>query len=547
MVGIIRTSQILAGRAGVGVPRNRAATGLARLSGILWLVLLVLLLAAGGCSSLPEVAERRESMAVVATDGVLAREVRRLSGEHPGQSGVRLLGDGLDAFAARVALADAAVSSIDVQYYLFHNDMSGKLLIARLLDAADRGVRVRLLIDDMDTAGRDRVMAAIDTHPSFEIRLFNPFANRGRRLLEMIGRFGQVSRRMHNKSFTVDGLATVVGGRNVGDEYFSAHPDVAFGDLDMLAVGAVSREVSEQFDLYWNSELAFPISALTRNQAAEEDLVRARDQLTAYTRSMQHSAYADRIRQTGLVNELAEGRLDLTWGEAHAYYDLPQKLMLPPEDRSTHMTPKLRPLVEEAQDDLLIFSPYFVPGDAGVDFLAGLAGRDVKVRVLTNSLASTDVAAVHAGYSKYREPLLARGVGLYEVKPQPDRPQTGGEGWVGSSSRASLHAKTFVIDRSRLFVGSLNLDPRSAVLNTEMGIVFDSPRMAGGLADWFEENRRRVAYELTLEDSGDGRDTLEWKEGAADGERSWTRDPHTNALQRMLVGLLGFLPIEEQL
>jgi len=484
-------------------------------------------------------------MAMVATDGRLALAVRQLSREHGGQTGIRLLGDGLDAFAARAVLADTATVSIDVQYYLFHNDMSGRLLLERLLAAADRGVRVRLLVDDMDTAGRDRAMAAIDAHPNFDIKLFNPFANRGRRYLEMVTRFGRVSRRMHNKSFTVDGLVTVVGGRNVGDEYFSAHPDVEFGDLDVMAVGPVSQDVAHQFDLYWNHELAYPASTLARERLGAGDLDRARSELTAHARAMKDSEYARRILHSGLVSELLERRLALTWGEAQVFYDLPDKLVLPPEDRSTHMGPKLRSLAEATQDDLLIFSPYFVPGEEGLALLGGLAERGVRVGVLTNSLASTDVAAVHSGYAKYRRRLLEAGVELREAKPQPDRSKTERDGRFGSSSRASLHAKTFVFDRSHLFIGSFNLDPRSAVLNTEMGIDFRSPELAGRLADWYEENRQALAYEVRLTPAPAG--SLEWIEHSAEGERRWSHDPETGAFQRLLVGLLGWLPIEGQL
>ena len=530
-------------RSGTGSSARRR--GLA--SGALCLAVLFL----GACTTLPPSPSGEASEVMRCDRGDLGRAAVALGTSHPGQSGVRLLADGLDAFAGRAVLADAAECGIDVQYYLFHNDMSGILLTARLLAAADRGVRVRLLIDDMDTAGRDPMLAALDSHPLLEVRLFNPFSNRGRRYLEMLTRFGQVSRRMHNKSFTVDGAATIVGGRNVGNEYFSAHPDVEFGDLDVLALGSVADDVGRQFDLYWNSELAYPVSALHRRPLAPDALEQARSKLVDYEESMRDSEYAVRVRDSRLVQDLLGGGLHLKWAHGQLFYDEPEKLLLPPEDRSTHMGPRLLPTLDEVKSEALIFSPYFVPGDEGVEILGALARRGVKVEVVTNSLASNDVGLVHSGYAKYRQALLEQGVSLYEFKPAGNVPEDFGHGGIGNSARASLHAKTFVYDRERLFVGSLNLDPRSAVLNTEMGTLFASPELAGGIADWFDDNRDEVAYRLSLvsrdaEDSG-AEARIRWYDKSATGERIWSFDPETGFVKRLLVRLMGLLPIEGQL
>lgn len=487
---------------------------------------------------------------ISAEDSTLGRAADARAGAHPGRSGLRLLADGLDAFAARMVLADAAESSLDVQYYLFHNDMSGRLLTARLLAAADRGVRVRLLIDDMDTAGRDRVLAALDSHPNLEVRLFNPFANRGRRYLEMLIRFGQVTRRMHNKSFTVDGVATVVGGRNVGNEYFSAHPDVEFGDLDVMALGPIAKDVGRQFDLYWNSELAYPIRSLHRRALPADALEQARDELMNYYESQRNSDYLRRVRDSQLVQELLGEGPVLYWAEGRLFYDRPEKLLLPPEDRSTHMNPQLLPILDAVEHEALIFSPYFVPGDKGVELLRGMAQRGVSVEVVTNSLASNDVGLVHSGYAKYRPELLAGGVSLFEFKPARNESPKQGHGGIGNSARASLHAKTFVFDRKRLFVGSLNLDPRSDLLNTEMGIVFESAELAGGIAEWFEGHRDEVAYSLsvapgTRELAAPPR--IQWRDTSEQGERLWRHDPETGLFKRLFVRLMGLLPIEGQL
>jgi putative cardiolipin synthase len=267
-------------------------------------------------------------------------------------------------------------------------------------------VRVRLLLDDMATKGIDAQLATLDTHPNFEVRTVNPYANRGFRALETLVRFDAVTRRMHNKSFSVDNLMTIVGGRNVGDEYYGVHEDVNFGDLDVLAVGPAAAKVGNQFDLYWNSELAYPIRSLSGNPG---DLDALRQELATYNDAHLDSPYARRARTSDLVRDLVDGTLNFQWGHALVYYDLPEKLVTDPEDRSTHMAPELLSSTFGAlKRDILMFSPYFVPGEHGVMMLTDLEERGVQVRVLTNSLASTDVSFVHAGYAKYREPLLRR-------------------------------------------------------------------------------------------------------------------------------------------
>jgi putative cardiolipin synthase len=355
---------------------------------------------------------------------------------------------------------------------------------------------------------------------------------------------------MHNKSFTVDNLMTVVGGRNVGDEYFGTHVDVNFGDVDVLAVGPAAVEVGNQFDLYWNSELAYPMRSLARSPG---DLDELRRDLKEYNEVHSDSAYAQRARSSDLVREFVAGTLDFQWGQALVFYDLPDKLMTDPEDRSTHMGPKVLPYtLGGLKRDLLIFSPYFVPGKHGVMILTDLEKRGVRVRVLTNSLASTDVGVVHAGYAKYREPLLRGGVEIYEFKPDADAAMKGKFAKLRGSSGTSLHAKTSVYDRESLFVGSANLDPRSGKLNTELGILFQSEPLAKGLADWFDTNQARIAYRVSLDQSHctdahrcDGR--LRWTAWEDGREVVYTRDPQTGVLTRFFVSLVSGLPIEGQL
>jgi putative cardiolipin synthase len=511
----------------------------------------IMLLALAGCASLPTGVER----AVTAhsdRDGDSSRIAAAATANlrnHPGQSGFWLLGNALDAYAARILLAEGAERTIDVQYYLYHDDLTGRILTHALLRAADRGVRVRLLLDDMATKGKDAALAALDSHPNLDVRIFNPYANRGFRAFESLARFDTVTRRMHNKSFSVDNSITIVGGRNVGDEYHAAHEEVNFGDMDVLAMGPVAVEVGEQFDLYWNNGLAYPVGSLASNPG---DLDELRRKLEEYADSHRDSPYSVRVRESNLVQALEEGGLDLKWGRALVFYDLPEKLITDPEDRSTHLGPKARPYLDRNLDgDLLIFSPYFVPGDEGVKRLTDMEKRGIQVRVVTNSLASTDVGVVHAGYAKYRKPLLRGGVELYEVKPYTEKTKRG-IGVGGGSSGASLHAKTFVLDRDMLFVGSPNLDPRSGKLNTEIGILFESEPLAGAMVDWFDAEQPRVAYRLSLDREHCDRDyscdeRLRWTGQEGDQEVVYLVDPHSGVLTRFFLSLVSVLPIEGQL
>ncbi len=516
------------------------------------LPVLALLLGLSGCASLPSEVHRTAS-SHTDRDGESSRIASRATPylrKHPGKSGFWLLGDGLDAFAARVLLAEAADRTIDVQYYLYHNDVTGRILTYRLLRAADRGVRVRLLLDDMTTKGIDTPLATLDAHPNIEVRIVNPYANRGFRGLETLARFDAVTRRMHNKSFTVDNLITVVGGRNIGDEYFGTHEIVNFGDLDVLALGPVASEVGQQFDLYWNSDIVYPISTLAREAG---DLKELRGELAAFGEAQRASPYVQRLRSSELVQDFIAGRLDFQWGQALVFYDLPQKLTSDPDDRSTHMAPRLLPAtLGSLERDLLIFSPYFVPGKHGVAMLTDLERRGVQVHVLTNSLASTDVGLVHAGYAKYRGPLLRGGVEIYEFKPDADTAEKGKFAKLRGASGASLHAKTSVYDREALFVGSANLDPRSGKLNTEIGILFQSEPLAKGLSDWFDANKARIAYQVTLDQPGCPEEDpcnggLRWTEREDGREVIYLKDPKTGALTRFFVALVSLLPIEGQL
>jgi putative cardiolipin synthase len=501
-----------------------------------------------GCASLPTDYPRTVSKALSQTDDTqLGRSLEPLVQSQAGQSGVHPLGNGVDAFVARLALARVAERSLDVQYYLFHNDTTGLLLAGHLLQAADRGVRVRLLLDDMDMGGRDAGLAAIDQHPNIEIRLFNPFPSRSLRVINFLTHFGTVTRRMHNKSFTVDNQATIVGGRNIGDEYFDAAEGTNFGDMDLLAVGPITREVSDAFDRYWNSDLAVPVQALTGpGDAALLD--RARDYFTREIDDLPNTVYGRRLFESDLAARLIANDVPFHWGTARLIYDLPEKVRTDPDDRSTHMGPEFTDLMASAESELIAISPYFVPGKDGTAMFASLVERGVRVTVVTNALAATDVPAVHSGYSRYRRALIAAGVELYEVKPtdkgREERARFG-------ESQASLHAKTLAIDGEQVVVGSMNLDPRSDLLNTEMGVIIDTPVLAARVGEWRDQELPKIAWRVELEavkTSFGEEQRLVWI-SREDGEdvRRYDHEPEATLWARIQASLSRLLPIEHQL
>ena len=502
----------------------------------------------GGCATMPENVNRPESFAYTDTaDTFFGREFAREIAEHPGKSGFHLLGNGLDAFVARAVFARFAERSIDVQYYLYHADLVGRLLTDQLLKAADRGVRVRLLVDDMDLEGRDRSVAAADSHPNMEVRIFNPFSRKAGRISQFVTRMGEVTRRMHNKSFTVDGQVTILGGRNIGNEYFEADPDLEFADLDVIGVGPAAREVSTAFDLYWNSELAYPVSVLVDVPPTPEKVQQLRQQLDDFVAGQEGSVYLSALRNSDLARKLRDDEVQLSWGDAVVVYDQPEKLLHDTGRTELHLAPQLRPFLERVDKELIIFSPYFVPGKEGTAFLTDLVKRGVRVRILTNSLASNDVSIVHSGYANYRKALLRGGVELYEMNKKLTREQRKEKKGASGSSKASLHAKSFVFDREQVFIGSLNLDPRAVVHNTEIGVVLDSREIAEGMGDWFDKNIERLSFRLELKKDEDGSETLLWH-GLVDGKpTTFDVEPYTGFWKRFGIGFLRLLPIESQL
>jgi len=486
-----------------------------------------------GCGQLPPLEGRSTSAVVQDTQGTrLGTALHPLVQAHPQLSGVVLLADGAAAFAARTALADAAQRTLDLQYYIWRHDGTGVQLFEAVRRAAARGVRVRLLLDDNNTAEIEDVLRALDAQPNIEVRLFNPFVHRRLRLLDFLTDFSRVNRRMHNKSFTADNQVSIVGGRNIGDEYAGTGAGTVFVDLDVLAVGAVVPQVSRDFDRYWASASSYPLAALL--QGASRDLpAKAGPMALAATESVPPSA---------LVRDLLAGRLALHWAPVAMVSDDPAKGLGRAATQDL-LWARLQAVMPNASREVQLVSPYFVPRGRGADLLISLATQGRRVTVLTNALEATDVPAVHGGYAPWRRPLLEAGVELYELKRQAAAP-AGPQGPVSSagSSSSSLHAKTFVVDRTDLFVGSFNFDPRSARLNTEIGFVIHAPPLAAAVTDALAQRVPEAAYRLRLRDGA-----IEWVEQGPDGITVHPDEPDAGLGLRLLVRVLGLLPIGDLL
>ena len=493
-------------------------------------------MALSGCGSLPSLESRTPSRAFSDTASTplgktLAAEVAR----HPGLSGIEAITDGRVAFGLRVGLARAATRSIDIQTFIWHADATGMLLWEEMLRAAERGVRVRLLLDDVNGAGLDPILALLDAQPNIELRLYNPFVGRGSRGLGFLGDFERLNRRMHNKSFTVDNQVTVVGGRNVANEYFEAGEDQSFADIDVMAVGAVVPAVSDEFDTYWNSASAYPAHLIIKREAAvgrEEFAQRTQEMITGDAQK-----YAEAIARTPQAQAVVAGTLQFEWTTVRVVHDDPEKTLSTSEETSVQLLPRLQAAFGSPIKEFDLVSPYFVPGELGTEALVSLAKRGVRVQVLTNSLAANDETSVHSGYARRRKALLRAGVELYEIKPAAATIKARAAEIGKQHSKAGLHAKTFAVDRRSIFVGSFNFDPRSAKLNTEMGLVIDSAPLAQRLSTMFDTASPSLAYRVTL----GADDKLQWHDGTG---ATLDEEPESSWAQRMKVRIFSVLPIE---
>lgn len=478
-------------------------------------LLLGLLLALGACGSAVPI---QLSQTLSPVESAFGRQLQQLAGQHEGRSGFRLLPASDEAFAARAELIRAARGSLDLQYYIVHDGLSTRTLFDELLSAADRGVRVRLLLDDTSSDGRDYEIALLAAHRNIEVRVFNPLhLGRSTSVTRLLGRalnLGQQHRRMHNKLWLADGSAAIVGGRNLGDEYFDAEPSRNFTDIDLLAVGPVAEQLAHSFDQYWNSALSKPIQQFLRWAPDRRDLAEARQRLRgsmAEARVTQRELY-ERLQAYRREPRLQRWLQELIWAPGWALWDAPAKVLTDGEpDPQLLLASQLEPKLAAIEHELILVSAYFVPAEDGMRYLTGHAAAGVSIRLLTNSLEATDVPAVHGGYAPYRRELLEHGVRLFELRRQPDGSGSGSGGSgpysLSGSSDSSLHSKAIVLDGRYSFIGSLNFDPRSLLWNTEVGVLIDSPELSGHVRDLALEGMQpALSYEVRLVD-----DQLRWR------------------------------------
>ena len=471
---------------------------------------LLAALALGGCATVDT--PRIPSDALPAKDSSFGRSIQAQAAPYQGRSGFRLLPNSSEAFMARAELIRNAQTSLDLQYYIVHDGISTRMLVDELLKAADRGVRVRILLDDTTSDGLDQIIATLAAHPKVQIRLFNPLhLGRSTGVTRAMGRVFNLSlqhRRMHNKLWLADNSVAIVGGRNLGDEYFDAEPNLNFTDIDMLSVGPVAEQLGHSFDQYWNSALSKPIDQFLSSRPTHKDLQDTRtrlEQSLEETRKQNHALY-QHLTTYNTNPRMDIWRRELIWAWNQALWDAPSKVLAKGEpDPQLLLTTQLAPELNGVSKELILISAYFVPGQPGLVYLTGRADAGVSVTLLTNSLEATDVPAVHGGYAPYRRALLEHGVKLFELRRQPG--EGGGSGphifssksYRGSDS--SLHSKAIIFDQQKSFIGSFNFDPRSVLWNTEVGVLVDSPELAAHVRkSALEGMAPALSYQVKLQD-----------------------------------------------
>lgn len=477
-------------------------------------------------------------------DAPLVMRIQKAAAEHPKLSGFHLLIDGESALSTRLAMIDSSVNSIDAQYYIWHNDATGRLLLSHLLDAAERGVRVRLLIDDIHS-GEDRsLLQALDAHPRIEIRLFNPANNGSRGLgwvsrgLEFVLSYDRLNHRMHNKVLITDGNQAVVGGRNIGNEYFDRNGEKNFRDLDVLLAGPAALRFGKIFDRYWAADPAIPVNG------NGQDLLLNDSEDWARIRSAYGMTEAEQEELPGWDKKQALQKLvalidRMTWASARVFAGSPE--MVEDEDAET-MADQLLRSVPKPKKELLLESAYFIPSPSLIRSFRNLHQEGVPIRILTNSMRSNDVLAAHAGYADRRREVLEAGADLHEWRSdnQPAR-HRGSKGFY--ASRANLHTKAYVIDRSFAFIGSYNIDPRSTDLNTECGILIHSPALAAEVATMIENGMQETnSWKLSLD-----KQQLRWEGLRKDQPVEFTKEPDSSLWQRLRLRFLALLPIDQAL
>lgn len=525
------------------------------------LVWIILLTAGGlsGCASLPPGAHFQKRVSTVLAQPALTplgAKFDTIASRHDGNSGFRIIPVGADGFLIRMQMINAATRTLDLQYFIFHQDNTGRLLTDAVLRAADHGVRVRVLIDDGEMRAGDDQVLALTAHPLIQIRIFNPFAYRGHnpllRSLNFVTDAERLDYRMHNKLLVVDNTLALVGGRNIGDRYFQIDPDSQVADDDVFVAGPLTQQLSATFDDYWNSDMAIPVEALSPEKTSLAALIQFRSELNEHNSQLKDDGfdYVKRLASGEPFNGIMSGALPLTWAHAQVVCDSPDKKEV--EEGKMGGSLMQRP-VEEAvlgtHSELLMITPYLIPGKDGMRIFKTLRQRKVRIRVLTNSLSSTPVLLAQAGFMHYRIPMLEEGIQLYEIRSLLGNARGSGETKaISRYGNYSLHAKLYVFDRKKVFIGSMNFDQRSLHLNTEIGLIIDSPALAQQIAARFNEMVLPVnAYQLILQPDNTGTPRLLWRTSEDGKTVEYETEPARSAWQRFKADCLSLLPLDKEL
>jgi putative cardiolipin synthase len=504
------------------------------------LALLGFTLLLAACTSVPFDYPRVDSEAIpAATDTYYGSRLQDWKSEHGELSGFMPLLGGIDALGVRLVMMETAESSIDAQYFLIKPDQAGDLFLGKLLRAADRGVRVRLLVDDIFTPRRDSIFAVLNSHPNVEVRLFNPLSRLSPKSWNMLLDFKRVNRRMHNKAFIVDGALAITGGRNIAEEYFELKDQQEFDDFEVLMYGDIVPQLSHSFDIFWNSELSVPMEAFG-DKPGKQGSQRWLDHMDQVISGERSSPYARAINST-LLQQIRDREIEPFIGPADFVYDLPEKLQVSTSKEEYRvLADELRQRMEAATREIIIVTPYFVPRPAGIEWIRKITGKGIQLVIVTNSLASTNHVAVHSGYARYRRQVLEAGAKLYEIKVDPPG---GSINRRDERDRVTLHTKAVLIDRDELFVGSLNFDPRSIVINTEVGLFIHDDEMTAYLSELIWAELPQYAYRVELNEKG----KLRWYYDYLDQDVVYTSEPQSGFWRRFTAGFYGLLPIEAQL
>lgn len=494
-----------------------------------------------GCASIDFDYPKSETYALTGpADTRLGRKIADLVAAHPNtESGFYPVYDGIDSLALRLLLADRAEHTIDAQYFLIRGDLVGNAFISSLLKAANRGVRVRLLVDDVQAGGYDAGLAALDAHENFEVRVFNPFAHRSFRALDAPSA-SRISRRMHNKSFTIDNQMSIIGGRNIANEYFDAEPGEKFDDLDVLTIGPVVQEVSTMFDTYWNHRAAMPILAFAEvPEDSHKALEILNQRIFKSLEDIANSKYADAVKSS-ILNFVETDGSAFIWAGYDLVYDSPDKADPKKSGTAARITTQMREAID-VEEELFVVTAYFILRKDDIEGFREVRNRDIEITVLTNSLASNNHTVAHGGYAGIRKELLEMGVKLYELRANVDIPSDVSKGV--QNSKSALHAKAFVVDRKKIFIGSFNWNQRSANLDTELGVIIHSPEMAAQLVDLVTESLPDTTYEVFLNE----KNKVRWRGHDNGQEVIIEKEPQSGFWRRFNAGFLGMMPIKSQL